>query len=120
MVDDFDFIIATVADASQDVLQKHEAKQEEMYDIIEVELRGVQQALHSSHTVSTVTPPSEAPELGDEPTQLRRLADVTEARLHHAQEETEQATEALKKVQEVVIEQRRSCAAGEGCSPNKV
>jgi hypothetical protein len=48
MVDDFDFIIAAVADASQDILQKHEAKQEEMYDRIEVELRGVQQALQSS------------------------------------------------------------------------
>jgi hypothetical protein len=75
-VDDFDFIIAVVADASQDVLQKHEAKQEEMYDRIEVELRGVQQALQSSHAVSTAPPPSEAPELGDEPTQLHRLADA--------------------------------------------
>jgi hypothetical protein len=60
-----------------------------MYDRIEVELRGVQQALQSSHIVSTVPPPSEAPELGDEPTQLHRLADATEAHLHHAQEETE-------------------------------
>jgi hypothetical protein len=38
---DFDFIIAAIADASQDILQKHEAKQEEMYDRIKVELRGV-------------------------------------------------------------------------------
>jgi hypothetical protein len=106
-VDDFDFIIAAVADASQDILQKHEAKQEEMYDRIEVELRGVQQALQSSRAVSTVPPPSEAPELGDEPAQLRRLADATEAHLRRAQEETEQATEALKQVQKVVIEQRR-------------
>jgi hypothetical protein len=37
-VDDFDFIIAAVNDASQEILQKHEAKQEEMYDRIEVEL----------------------------------------------------------------------------------
>jgi hypothetical protein len=36
--DDFDFIIAVVADASKDILQKHEAKKEEMYDIIKVEL----------------------------------------------------------------------------------
>jgi hypothetical protein len=84
MLDDFDFIIAVVSDASQDILQKHEAKKEEMYDRIEVELRGVQQALHSSRIVSTATPPSEAPELGDEPTQLHRLADVTEACLRHA------------------------------------
>jgi flagellar hook-basal body complex protein FliE len=49
-LDDFDFIIAAVSDASQDILQKHEAKQEEMYDRIEVELRGVQQALQSSRS----------------------------------------------------------------------
>jgi hypothetical protein len=34
--------------------------------------------------------------LGDEPTQLRRLADVAEARLQKVQEEKEKATEALK------------------------
>jgi hypothetical protein len=54
-----------------------------------------------------MTPSSEALELGYEPTQLRRLADATEAYLRHAQEEIEQATEALKQVQKVVIEQRR-------------
>jgi phosphoribosylanthranilate isomerase len=86
-IDDFDFIIAAVNDASQEILQKHEAKQEEMYDRVEVELRGVQQALQSSRAVSTVPLPSEEPELGDEPTQLRRLADATEAHLHRAQEE---------------------------------
>ena len=41
IVDDFDFIIAVVEDALQDILQKHEAKQEEMYDRIKVELRGL-------------------------------------------------------------------------------
>jgi hypothetical protein len=41
-VDYFDFIIAAVADASRAILQKHEAKKEEMYDRIEVELRRVQ------------------------------------------------------------------------------
>ena len=56
-VDDFDFIIADVAYASQDILQKHEAKKEEMYERIEVELRRVQQSLHSSWIVSTVPPP---------------------------------------------------------------
>jgi hypothetical protein len=70
MLDDFDFIIAAVSDASQDILQNNEAKQEAMYDRIETELRGVQQALHSSRAVSTVPPPSEEPELGDEPAQL--------------------------------------------------
>jgi hypothetical protein len=51
--------------------------------------------------------PSGEPELGDEPAQLRRLADATEARLRRAQEETEQATQALKQVQGVLVEQCR-------------
>ena len=36
--DDFDFIIKVVNDASQEILQKQEAKQEDMYDRIEVKL----------------------------------------------------------------------------------
>jgi DNA-binding protein YbaB len=36
--DDFDFIIAALNDASQEIMEKQEAKQEEMYDRIEVEL----------------------------------------------------------------------------------
>jgi hypothetical protein len=86
-LDDFNFIITSVSDASQDLLQNTEAKQESMYDRIEAELRGVQQALHSSRAVSTAPPPSEEPELGDEPTQLCRIADVTEAHLRRAKEE---------------------------------
>jgi hypothetical protein len=57
--------------------------------------------------VSTTPPPSEETELGDEPTQLHRLADVTEACLRRAQEEIEQATVALKQAQEEVIEKRQ-------------
>jgi hypothetical protein len=70
-----------------------------MYEKIEIELRGVQQALHSSHTVSTMPPPSEEPELGDEPAQVHRIVDVTKASLRLAQEEKEHATVALKKAQ---------------------
>jgi hypothetical protein len=88
-------------------VEKQEAKKEEMYDRIEVELRGVQQALQSSRAVSTVPLPLGEQELGDEPTQLHRLADATEARLRRAQEEIEQATQALKQVQGVLVEQRR-------------
>jgi DNA-binding protein YbaB len=36
--DDFDFIIAALNDASLEIAEKQEAKQEEMYDRIEVEL----------------------------------------------------------------------------------
>jgi hypothetical protein len=78
-----------------------------MYDRIEVKLRGVQQALQSIRAVSTVPLPSGEPELGDEPAQLHRLADVIEAHLHRAQEETKQATQALNQVQGVIVEQGR-------------
>jgi VIT1/CCC1 family predicted Fe2+/Mn2+ transporter len=45
--------------------------------------------------------------LGDELAQLHQLADVIKARLHRAQEETEQDTQALKQVQGVIVEQCR-------------
>jgi DNA-directed RNA polymerase subunit N (RpoN/RPB10) len=45
--------------------------------------------------------------LGDEPAQLRRLADATEARLQRVQEEKEKAIEALKKEKEEVLEKLR-------------
>jgi hypothetical protein len=57
--------------------------------------------------VSTVPLSSGEPELGDEPAQLRRLADAVEARLRRAQEEVEQATQTLKQVQGDIVEQRR-------------
>jgi hypothetical protein len=95
-IDDFNFIITAVVDALQEILQKHEAKQEEMYDRIEVELIGVQQALQSSHAVSTAPPPLEEPELGDEPAQLHRLANVRKSHLRRAQVERDQDIAALK------------------------
>jgi hypothetical protein len=61
----------------------------------------------SPAAVSTAPLPSGEPELGDEPAQLRRLADAVEARLRRAQEETEQATQALKQVQGIIVEQHR-------------
>jgi hypothetical protein len=44
-------------------------------------------------------------EVGDDPAQLRRIADETEAFLCHFQEEKEQAKEALKQEKEESIEQ---------------
>jgi hypothetical protein len=70
--DDFDFIVAALNDASLEIIEKQEARQEEMYNRIEVELQGVQQALQSSRTVSTAPLPLETPELGDEPAQLHQ------------------------------------------------
>jgi hypothetical protein len=106
-MDDIDFIIVEISDTSEDILQRNEDKQETMYERIEVKVNWVQQALYSSHEVSTVPPSSEGTELGDEPAQLRRIADATEALLHHVQEEKEQATEALKKEKQEAIEQRQ-------------
>jgi hypothetical protein len=42
---DFDFIVVALNDASLEIAEKQEAKKEEMYNQIEVELQGVQQAL---------------------------------------------------------------------------
>jgi hypothetical protein len=70
MVDDIYLIIVIVSYTSEDILQRNEAKQETMYERIEAELKGVQQALYSSHAVSTVPPSSEGTKLGDEPAQL--------------------------------------------------
>jgi hypothetical protein len=71
MMDDIYFIIVAVSDTLEDILQHNETKQATMYEIIEVEMKGVQQALHSSRVVPTVPPSSEMTELGDEPAQLR-------------------------------------------------
>jgi len=104
-VDDIDLIITIVEEYLEDILQKHGAKQESMYDRIEKELRDIQQAIHSSRAVPIVPSSAENVELGDEPTQLQRLANATEVWLRRAQEEKEQATEALKKEKEEVLEE---------------
>jgi hypothetical protein len=44
-------------------------------------------------------------ELGDEPTQLWRLAYAKEARICRVQEEKEEATKSMKKEKEEVLEQ---------------
>jgi hypothetical protein len=107
MLDDFDFIIAVVSDASQDIMQNTEAKQATMYEKIETELRGVQHRPFTPAAQYPLPPPSEEPELGDEPAQLHRIVDATEAHLRRAQEEKEQATVALKQAQQEMVEQRR-------------
>jgi hypothetical protein len=50
-----------------------------MYDIIKAYLKGIQQVIYSSQVMSTASSSSEGVELGDEPTQLRRIEDATEA-----------------------------------------
>jgi hypothetical protein len=79
-----------------------------MYNRIEIVLQGVQQALQSSRAVSTAPLPEGTTEEEDEPVQLCKIADTVEVCLWKAQEETTQATQALKQAQEEVIEQRRA------------
>jgi len=79
-----------------------------MYNRIEIELWGVQQALQSSHIVSNLPLPLGTPELGNKSTQLHQLVDIDEALLRRAQEEKEQATQALMQVQGILVEQRRA------------
>jgi hypothetical protein len=80
-MDDIQLIITTVEDASEDILQRQGVKKETLYEKIEKQLKDIHQALQSSHTVSTEPPSVENVELGDEPTQLRRLAYATETRI---------------------------------------
>jgi hypothetical protein len=63
-----------------------------MYDRIEIEIQGVQQALPSSRAVPTAPLTAGTVEPGDEPTQLHRIVDMVEAHLRQAQEDTTQAT----------------------------
>jgi hypothetical protein len=107
-LDEFDFIVAVVNDASKEIIEKQEAKQEQMYSQIEITLQGVQQALQSSQAISTMPLPEGIAEEGDESVQLHKIVDIVEVRLRRAQEEKAQATQALKKAQEEIIEQRQA------------
>ena len=68
--DDFDFIIGALNDASLEIVENQEAKQEEVFHLIKDELQGVQKALKSSYTVSIVPMSEGTSELGDEIVQL--------------------------------------------------
>jgi hypothetical protein len=78
-----------------------------LYEIIEKDLKEIYQAIHPRCAVPNAPSSSKIAELGDEPIQLRRLADATEAHLQRVQEENEKATEALKKEKEKELEKRR-------------
>jgi hypothetical protein len=49
-----------VSDTSKDILQRSEAKQETMFDIIEENFKGVQHALYLSRAISTAPLPSKS------------------------------------------------------------
>jgi hypothetical protein len=79
IVDDMDLIITTMEDSSEDILQRHEDNKETLYERIDKELKDIQQTIYSSRVVPIAPPSSEIIELGDDPTQLRRLEDETKA-----------------------------------------
>ena len=79
--DDFNFLLANLNEAIEEIIKNNEAKQQMMYDRIEVELQGVQWALQSNRAVSTTPMPKGTPETGDESVQLRRIADLVEVHL---------------------------------------
>jgi hypothetical protein len=56
-LDDFDFNVAALNDASKEIIEKKEVKQEQMYRQIEIVLQGVQKALQSSQAISTAPLP---------------------------------------------------------------
>jgi hypothetical protein len=66
-------------DASEDLLQRYGMKQEELYVRVEKELKEIQRSIQLSRVVPIVPSSSKTVELGDEPTQLQKLANATEA-----------------------------------------
>jgi hypothetical protein len=67
-----------------------------MFDRIEADLKGVQQALYSSRAVSTAPLPAGDIEVGYEPTHLCILEDSIEAHLHQVQELNQEKEESLE------------------------
>jgi hypothetical protein len=109
--DDICLVRGAMEDTSEDMLQRYGEKQEDLYGRIETELKEVQQVVRLVRAVPTVpfAPSlSHTAELGDEPTQLRRLEDATKARFQRSQEEKEKDIEALKKEKDEVLVQLRA------------
>jgi hypothetical protein len=75
---DIGLVRGAMEDASKDLLQIYGEKQEELYEKVEKELKEIQRAIQSVHTVPIVPFSLEIAGLGDEPTPLRRLTDATE------------------------------------------
>jgi hypothetical protein len=107
MEDDIDLFRGAMEDVAKDLLQRYVTKQEELYVRVEKKLKEIQQAIKVSHAVPTAPSLLETVELGDEPTQLRRLEDAIEAWLQRVQEEKEKAIEVLMKEKEDILEKLR-------------
>jgi hypothetical protein len=68
--DDISLVRRVMEDAFEDLLQRYEAKKDELYGSIEKELSKVHEVIHSFHAVPAAPSSSKIAELGDEPTQL--------------------------------------------------
>jgi hypothetical protein len=84
--DDFSFLIVAMNKAIEEIIEKKEAKQETMNNIIEIEIQGVQHALQSSRAISSASLPEGTTEEGNEPVQLRKIDNMVEVCLRKAQE----------------------------------
>jgi hypothetical protein len=77
MEDDISLVCKAMEDASEDILQRYGVKKEDLYGSIKKELKEIQQAICLFCAIPTTPSSSKIAELGDEPTQLRRLVDAT-------------------------------------------
>jgi hypothetical protein len=80
-LDNLEFLVAEFNDASLEIVEKKEAKQEEVLRRIQGELQEVHHALQSIHTVSIAPSTSGTEEPGDEIAQLHQIANKVEAHL---------------------------------------
>jgi hypothetical protein len=79
--DEIILVRGVMEDSYEDILQIYAANQEKLYGTIEKELSEVHEAICSVRVVPTAPSSSETAELGDEPAQLLRPVDETEAQL---------------------------------------
>jgi hypothetical protein len=106
-LDDFIFLLVTLNEAIEEIKEKKEAKKQTMYEKIEVELQGVQQALQSNRAVSTAPMPEGTPKERDELDQLRKIVDLVEIHLQKEEEVIAQATQALNHAHKEIIEKHQ-------------
>jgi hypothetical protein len=105
--DDFSFLLATMNEAIEEITEKKKLSKRPCT----IESRSNSKEynkLSNLAVVSSAPLPEGTTEEGNEPVQLHQIANTVEVHLQKAQEETTQATQALKQAQEEIIEQRRA------------
>jgi hypothetical protein len=82
--DDFSFLLTTMNESIEEIIEKKEAKQEKIYNRIEIGLQEVQHALQSSCAISTMPLPEGTTGVREESVQLRKIANIVKVRLQRA------------------------------------